>query len=230
MPAFLYEASGPFTALRAWESQHARRRAVFFLDSRSTLGVFRKGRVTTCPPLKASAFKLWEEIVASNIEATLLWVATRFNISDESSRDTPPYLEGHRVPCPSSAGWSTLFCATRQCRLRCTVVTSCCGLRKNAHRLHRFSRGVICPCCRSSSSSSRCPVIFALRSSPRAIPVVFSVLQPVPRSATHAFLLAMCVHLRADQFVFGNSVMSHDRFIASQRGLSGAQVGRLREC
>ena len=105
MPVFVYEAVVPFLALRLWGERLRNRRVLFYVDNTSALGALRRGRSRLSPALNALVFEWWKLARSFGIEASFMWVPSRFNPADPPSRGSPPPVVGLRITSPASAAW-----------------------------------------------------------------------------------------------------------------------------
>ena len=91
-------------------------RVLIFVDNTTALFALRKGRSKLSVPLNELCFAFWGLVRRLELDVTLVWVPTRFNVADDPSRGEPPL--GVAAP-PVRVGdlvWERVFApALRQC-------------------------------------------------------------------------------------------------------------------
>ena len=89
-PIFLLEAAVPLACLRVFGEGLRSQRLLIFVDNTTALFALRKGRSKLSPPLNELCFAFWGLARRLELDVTLVWVPTRFNVADDPSRGEPP--------------------------------------------------------------------------------------------------------------------------------------------
>ena len=86
----LARSRGPYSLLQAIWPFLRGQRVVLFIDNSTALFALRKGRSRTSHPLNELCFSFWALARGLDMELSIAWVPTRFNVADDPSRRVAP--------------------------------------------------------------------------------------------------------------------------------------------
>ena len=89
-PIYLLEAVVPIVCFRLFGPSLRGQRLILFIDNSTALFALRKGRSRTSQPLNELCFSFWALARGLDMELSIAWVPTRFNVADDPSRRVAP--------------------------------------------------------------------------------------------------------------------------------------------